>query len=385
MADVQLENVEKIYPGGCRAVHDLSLHVIAGEYLVLVGPSACGKTTTLRLIAGLEDVSAGTLRIGDRMVNNVAPKDRDISMVFQTSALYPHMTVRQNMVFGLRMRKLAKKQIEERVQWVAETLGIDQLLRHRPQALSGGQRQRVAVGRAMVRRPQVFLFDEPLSNLDAQLRVEMRGELKRLHGQLNTTTIHVTHDQEEAMTLGDRVAVMCDGQVHQCDTPLSVYRYPANRFVAGFVGMPAMNFVEGTLGWRDNAIWFENPGIQLRLPPHRAAEMSGHLDRGLALGIRPEWLQPNSSHNDDTQPGQQIDVTVDAVESLGGDMNLIAHTSSGQRLVARAPTKEIPAGSRITLSVDLDSAHLFEPNRHEDDPNTPTVYGENLTLGGQSS
>jgi multiple sugar transport system ATP-binding protein len=384
VAEVQLENVEKIYPGGCRAVHDLNLHVREGEYLVLVGPSACGKTTTLRLIAGLEDVSAGTLRIGGRTVNNVAPKDRDVSMVFQNFALYPHMTVRQNMAFGLRMRKLAKKQIEERVQWAAETLGIDQLLRHRPKALSGGQRQRVAVGRAMVRRPQVFLFDEPLSNLDAQLRVEMRGELKRLHRQLNTTTIHVTHDQEEAMTLGDRVAVMCDGQVHQCDAPLSVYRHPANRFVAGFVGMPAMNFIEGALCRRDDAVWFETPGIQLRLPPHRAAEMSGHIDRDLALGIRPEWLHPDSSHNEDTQLGRQIDVTVDAVETLGGDMNLIAHTSSGQRLVARAPAIEIPAGSQITLSVDLEGAHLFEPNGHEDDPNTPTVYGRNLTLGKQS-
>ena len=246
MASVTLENVSKVYPGDVYAVRNLDLEIRDGEFLVLVGPSGCGKSTTLRMIAGLETISTGTLKIGDRVVNDVHPRDRDIAMVFQNYALYPHMTVGQNMSFALKMRKTPKQQIRKSVAWAAELLGLQDLLDRKPKALSGGQRQRVALGRAIVRKPAVFLFDEPLSNLDAKLRVETRAEIKRLHRQLKTTTIYVTHDQEEAMTLGDRVVVMCDGLKRQSDSPLQVYQHPADRFVASFLGMPPMNFLEGT-------------------------------------------------------------------------------------------------------------------------------------------
>ena len=245
MAAVSLEELTKVYSGDTKAVDAVSLQIEDGEFLVLVGPSGCGKTTTLRMIAGLETTTSGTLKIGDRIVNEVHPKDRDIAMVFQNYALYPHMTVRQNMAFALKMRKTPKAEIAERIEWAARLLVLDALLDRKPKALSGGQRQRVALGRAIVRQPAVFLFDEPLSNLDAKLRVEMRAELKRLHRELKTTTVYVTHDQEEAMTLGDRVVVMNEGVVQQCAPPLAVYNQPSNRFVAGFLGMPPMNFFEG--------------------------------------------------------------------------------------------------------------------------------------------
>src|SRR5881227_1477169 len=257
MAHVQLEKVTKIYPGNVKAVDNIDLGIADQEFVVLVGPSGCGKSTTLRMVAGLEEITAGTLRIGQRVVNDVPPQDRDIAMVFQNYALYPHMTVYKNMAFGLKLRKMPKKQIHERVMDAARILEIEHLLDRKPRQLSGGQRQRVAVGRAIVREPAAFLFDEPLSNLDAKLRVTTRAELKRLHHRLRTTTLYVTHDQEEAMTLGDRIVVMREGVIHQADPPLETYNQPKNRFVAGFIGMPPMNFFDGAIKVIDGRMTFE--------------------------------------------------------------------------------------------------------------------------------
>src|SRR5688500_18760971 len=256
MARVELEKVTKIYPGNVTAVNSIDLQIKDQEFIVLVGPSGCGKSTTLRMVAGLEEITDGVIRIGDRIVNDVPPKNRDIAMVFQNYALYPHMTVYRNMAFGLKLRKMPKAQIHQRVMEAAKILDIEHLLERKPKALSGGQRQRVAVGRAIVREPAAFLFDEPLSNLDAKLRVTTRAELKRLHRRLKTTTIYVTHDQEEAMTLGDRIVVMKDGLIQQSDTPLKTYNEPANRFVAGFIGMPPMNFFDGTLASESGRLRF---------------------------------------------------------------------------------------------------------------------------------
>src|SRR3954464_16063367 len=257
MARVDLEKVSKLYPGNVKAVDAVDLSIADQEFVVLVGPSGCGKSTTLRMIAGLEEITGGQIRIGDRIVNDIPPKNRDIAMVFQNYALYPHMTVYKNMAFGLKLRGMPKDQIDQRVTEAAKILDIEHLLERKPKALSGGQRQRVAVGRAIVREPAAFLFDEPLSNLDAKLRVTTRAELKRLHHRLKTTTIYVTHDQEEAMTLGDRIVVMKDGIIQQSDTPLRTYSYPVNRFVAGFIGMPPMNFFDGQIKMVDGQLTFE--------------------------------------------------------------------------------------------------------------------------------
>src|SRR3954468_20887040 len=262
MAQVLLDKVSKIYPGGVKAVDAIDLAIKDQEFIVLVGPSGCGKSTTLRMVAGLEEISGGTIRIGERIVNDVPPKDRDIAMVFQNYALYPHMSVYKNMAFGLKLRGMPKAQIQQRVTEAAKILDIEHLLERKPKALSGGQRQRVAVGRAIVREPAAFLFDEPLSNLDAKLRVTTRAELKRLHHRLKTTTIYVTHDQEEAMTLGDRIVVMRDGIIQQADTPLVTYNSPTNRFVAGFIGMPPMNFFDGTIKQIDGEMVFEEGKLE---------------------------------------------------------------------------------------------------------------------------
>src|SRR6266404_2222625 len=269
MARVLLKQLNKKFDG-THAVKDVNLEIRDREFVVLVGPSGCGKTTTLRMVAGLEEISSGEISIDGRVVNDLAPMDRDIAMVFQNYALYPHMSVYDNMAFGLRMRKFEKPEIERRVRHSAEILGIHALLERKPRQLSGGQRQRVALGRAIVRNPRVFLFDEPLSNLDAALRVQMRVELKRLHDRLETTAIYVTHDQVEAMTLGDRVVVMRDGMVQQEGAPLQLYEHPGNRFVAGFIGSPAMNFIAVTISAAGDALWAEAPGLRVRVPPHKA-------------------------------------------------------------------------------------------------------------------
>jgi len=375
MAEVVLNSVTKIYPGGVEAVKHMDLAVQDEEFIVLVGPSGCGKSTTLRMIAGLEDITEGTIHIGERLVNDVPPKDRDIAMVFQNYALYPHMTVYKNMAFGLRLRKYPKQQIRARVEEAARILGIGELLERKPSALSGGQRQRVAVGRAIVRNPKAFLFDEPLSNLDAKLRVEMRAELKRLHRQLQTTTVYVTHDQEEAMTLGDRIVVMRDGIVQQCDTPLRVYEYPANRFVAGFVGTPPMNFLDGKLSASDGRVYWEGAGARIRVVEAFAAELAGRIGADAVLGVRPEIMSPRAEGRfagaDNVLP-----VKVNVVEILGDKMDVHAVAGDGTELVARVDAHAgVKEQEQLKMYLDVEKVHVFEPGD----------TGANLCLGGVSA
>lgn len=361
MAEVLLENVVKVYPGGVKAIDNLTLHIRDAEFVVLVGPSGCGKSTTLRMVAGLEEVSAGTVQIGSRVVNDVPPKDRDVAMVFQNYALYPHMTVYKNMAFSLKLRGMPRREIDERVVKAARMLGIEDLLERRPKALSGGQRQRVAVGRAIVRTPQAFLFDEPLSNLDARLRIEMRAELKKLHRQLRTTTLYVTHDQEEAMTLGDRVVVMKDGLVHQCGAPLEVYGRPVNRFVAGFVGMPPMNFLEGRLVGRDGALYFDEGSGQLRLPERVALRVAERVGEEMVLGIRPESLAPAQAGR---FPGtdQVLNVSVTLIEPLGDKMDVYVETPRHRHVVCRVDADQtLTDGMRLPMHVNMEQVHVFEP------------------------
>src|SRR5271163_2174097 len=289
MARVLIRNLNKMYDE-VHAVKDVNLEIRDKEFLVLVGPSGCGKTTTLRMVAGLEAITSGQVLIGDTVVNELPPMDRDIAMVFQNYALYPHMTVYDNMAFGLKMRKFDKSEIAKRVKDAADILGIQELLKRKPRQLSGGQRQRVALGRAIVRHPRVFLFDEPLSNLDAKLRVQMRVELKKLHERLGTTAIYVTHDQVEAMTLGDRVVVMCDGRVQQVGDPMELYNQPANRFVAGFIGSPAMNFADVRIAAENGSLWAESEGIRIKVPAPIKDRLSSYAGKEVTFGIRPEDL-----------------------------------------------------------------------------------------------
>ncbi|MCL2448095.1 MAG: sn-glycerol-3-phosphate ABC transporter ATP-binding protein UgpC, partial [Polyangiaceae bacterium] len=326
MASVDLVHVDKVYPGGSRAVSDFNLRIADREFIVLVGPSGCGKSTTLRMIAGLETVTGGTIAIGGRVVNDVPPKDRDIAMVFQSYALYPHMTVFENMAFGLRMRGTPKAVTEAKVRKAAEVLGISGLLDRTPRQLSGGQRQRVAVGRAIVREPKCFLFDEPLSNLDAKLRVEMRAEIKRLHLELGSTTVYVTHDQEEAITLGDRVVVMKDGVVQQCAPALEVFHRPENRFVAGFLGSPAMNFVEGRLAERGGELRLEFAGGAILVPPWARTQLAAQRDAEIVLGVRPEALADTRQARFD-KLGDPVPMTVRLVQPLGDTMYVHLETS----------------------------------------------------------
>ncbi len=353
MAQVKLENVRKVYPGGVEAVRGVSLAVADGEFLVLVGPSGCGKSTTLRMIAGLEEPTSGDVVIGDRVVTRVHPKDRDIAMVFQNYALYPHMTVRQNMGFALKMRRTPKADIDKRVHETAKLLGIEDLLDRRPAALSGGQRQRVAVGRAIVREPAAFLFDEPLSNLDARLRVTMRAELKALHMRLKTTAIYVTHDQEEAMTLGDRIVVMRDGLVQQAGSPLEVYGRPANRFVGSFVGMPPMNFVDGRIEGGEGGAWFAGGG--LRLPVATAHARTLAVGQAVCLGVRPTSFRESAGEDG----GVGLEVRV--VEPLGEYMDVLCSTSAGHALVARVKARVGLTPGPRRFDVDMANAHYFEP------------------------
>jgi len=380
MARVQLESVSKTFPGNVRAVDGVSLDIADREFVVLVGPSGCGKTTILRMVAGLEEITSGVVRIGDRVVNDVPPKDRDIAMVFQNYALYPHMSVFQNMAFGLKLRGMARGQIEQRVTDTAKLLEINHLLDRKPKALSGGQRQRVAVGRAIVREPAAFLFDEPLSNLDARLRVATRAELKRLHQRLRTTTIHVTHDQEEAMTLADRVVVMKDGRVQQSGTPLDTYNYPVNRFVAGFLGTPPMNFIDGIIKGANGRLTFMEGktsggqltlpagGFTFELPPVLAGKMANRIDKHVVLGIRPEhihlrpFVAETSGMVDAGVLVARIGVTVNVIEPLGGDMDLYLSTTLQETVVGRMKAEGgLAAGSALTVFVEVSKAHFFEP------------------------
>jgi multiple sugar transport system ATP-binding protein len=361
MAGLRLQGVRKEYPGGDVAVHEATFDVRDGEFLVLVGPSGCGKSTTLRMIAGLEAISAGKLYIGDRLVNDVPPSERDIAMVFQSYALYPHMTVRQNLAFALKMRKMARAEIDRRVNDAAAMLGLDVLLDKRPRSLSGGQRQRVAIGRAIVRQPQVFLFDEPLSNLDAKMRVQMRREIASLQHRLGVTTVYVTHDQVEAMTMGDRIVVMNQGRIQQVDTPLGLYERPATLFVAGFIGSPAMNLIKGRIT-QTRGLTFEAPDGAFTLPvPDRAASgLAAHVGGYALAGIRPEDL---SLWDADRSPAAsaRIPMVVAAVEPLGSETLLYGRTAD-QEFTARIAPRSIPKeGESLDLVVDTSRLHFFDP------------------------
>jgi len=368
MARVVLENVCKIYPGGVKAVDHLNLIIDDKEFVVLVGPSGCGKSTTLRMVAGLEEISSGTISIDGRVVNDVPPKDRDIAMVFQNYALYPHMTVYKNMAFGLMLRKYPKAEIDARVREAAQILGItDEQLQRKPKALSGGQRQRVAVGRAIVRKPKAFLFDEPLSNLDAKMRVQMRTEISKLHRRLNSTMIYVTHDQVEAMTMGDRIVVMKDGRIQQVADPIALYDNPANLFVAGFIGSPPMNFFNGTIRRHDGALWFTEAaptGFSVRIEDRMAGALAGYVDRPVICGIRPEDINDRQfvSH---TPPGHLVRATVEVVEPMGAEIYLYLKTA-GHNLIARINSRvTAEIGQAVDLVFTLPKAHFFDPQTEQ--------------------
>jgi len=360
MARVILENVFKIYPGNVTAVHDANLVIEDKEFVVLVGPSGCGKSTTLRMIAGLEEISKGTIRIDGQAINDVPPKDRDIAMVFQNYALYPHMSVYENMAFGLKLRRYPRSEIDKRVQEAADILDIKHLLDRKPKALSGGQRQRVAVGRAIVRKPKAFLFDEPLSNLDAKMRVQMRMEINKLHTRLSSTMIYVTHDQVEAMTMGDRIVVMKDGFIQQVATPLDLYHHPANQFVAGFIGSPPMNFFKGRLETQAGAIWFRDPGFAVKLEEHVAAKVANRVGSEAVLGVRPEDITDvlYQAHPD---PDQTIRAQVDVTEPMGAEVYV--HCSTGKHTFICRFTNGIPpeVNQSISLHINTAKAHLFDP------------------------
>jgi multiple sugar transport system ATP-binding protein len=358
MASVTFDHVFKKY-GDVTAVNDLNIHIDDKEFLVLVGPSGCGKTTALRSLAGLEEISSGEIRIGDRVVNDVAPKDRDIAMVFQSYALYPHLSVYDNMAFGLKLRKLPKDEIKRRVSEAADVLGITDFLERKPRQLSGGQRQRVAVGRAIVREPKVFLFDEPLSNLDAKLRVQMRAEISKLHQRLQTTFIYVTHDQTEAMTMATRIAVINKGLLQQLETPQNLYDHPNNLFVAGFIGSPAMNFFPGKLRKDQNKLVVETGDFVVAIPASKAKPYEGHAGKDVIFGIRPENI-----HDIDFVPtnidAEKVAVKVDVTELMGNEIFLYL-VSGKNTFVARVdPRSKLRIGQQASIAFDMDSVHIFD-------------------------
>ena len=384
MGAINITSVGKIYPNGTRALEDVSIEVNDGEFVVLVGPSGCGKTTLLRMVAGLEDITEGEISIAEKIVNEVAPKDRDIAMVFQNYALYPHMSVYDNMAFSLKLRKFSKDEIDKKVKDAAKTLEIDELLDRKPKALSGGQRQRVAMGRAIVRSPQAFLMDEPLSNLDAKLRVQMRAELGQLHTQLQTTTLYVTHDQVEAMTMGDRVAVIRKGILQQIDTPREIYLYPKNIFVAGFIGSPSMNFVYATvkISSKGASLTFGEDQIFVKDPPESLKDYEG---KEIVLGVRPEAFE-DSVYANKKEFSEEINIHVSLLEQLGSDTYIhfykdinpvqteaieeiladegedISVLGTQTKFIARInPNATIEEGKNITLSINPSKLHFFNP------------------------
>ena len=373
MARVLLENVSKIYDGKVTAVSNFNLDIADGEFMVIVGPSGCGKTTTLRMIAGLEKTTTGNIYIGDTLVNDVPPKDRDVAMVFQNYALYPHMTVYQNMAFALKMRKLPAGQISKRVKEVAGLLGIEPLLNRKPRALSGGQRQRVALGRAIVRNPKVFLFDEPLSNLDAKLRVTMRAELKALQQNLQSTSVYVTHDQAEAMTLGERICVLHNGVIQQVAGPMEVYERPVNKFVAGFLGTPAMNFFTGLLQFKNDTTSFVIDNDTIILPQRLRTVLSDYHDTEIVLGVRPENISP---HQYLGQINNTISATVNVVEPMGARTDVCLANHAGTKFVAGiGPYAKLKANDAVTIYIDLEKIHIFEPGK----------TGKNIIISGSGS
>lgn len=370
MASVTFEHVNKKYAGDVLAVNDLNLEIRDKEFLVLVGPSGCGKSTALRMIAGLEEISSGILRIGDRVVNNVPPKDRDIAMVFQSYALYPHMSVYDNMAFGLRMRKQMpagaapgmnrEAAIKARVEEVADQIGLRQFLTRKPRQLSGGQRQRVALGRAIVRQPQVFLMDEPLSNLDAKLRVQTRATISKLHRQLQTTMIYVTHDQVEAMTMGDRIAVMRDGILQQLDTPQNLYDHPTNMFVAGFIGSPSMNFFPTTVQGEGGELWIAGEGFRVKVPPQYRQALQGYSGKPIIFGLRPEDIADVRMETN-VDSSTVVPVMVDVVEPMGSEIYLYLMTTGNQQFVARVdPLTRVTPGEHLQVVFDVQKMHAFD-------------------------
>ncbi|MBZ0283308.1 MAG: sn-glycerol-3-phosphate ABC transporter ATP-binding protein UgpC [Anaerolineae bacterium] len=361
MASVTFNHVYKRYSNNMVAVKDLHIEVEDKEFLVFVGPSGCGKSTSLRMLAGLEEISDGEILIGDRVVNNVAPKDRDVAMVFQSYALYPHMTVYDNMAFGLRLRKTPKQIIDQRVHEAAKSLGIEQLLDRRPRQLSGGQRQRVAVGRAIVREPAVFLMDEPLSNLDAKLRVEARSFISKLHQRLGTTFIYVTHDQVEAMTMGTRICVLNAGELQQIDTPYNLYHNPRNLFVAGFIGSPSMNFFDATIKHEGGSTFVDTGTIRIQLPAEHAEGFKAQVGNKVVFGIRPEDI-----HDVDFQPPgivpAIIEANVDVVEQMGNEM-VVYLEDKGTSFISRMdPRTRARVGHRMGVVFNMDNMHLFDVN-----------------------
>ncbi len=370
MARVALQNVTKVFEGKVTAVDDATLDVKDTEFMVIVGPSGCGKTTTLRMIAGLEEITNGTVSIGDTVVNDIPPKDRDIAMVFQNYALYPHMTVFQNMAFALKLRRYPKAEIKKRVQETAHLLGIEELLLRKPKALSGGQRQRVAVGRAIVRNPKAFLFDEPLSNLDAKLRVTTRAELKSLHHRLQTTSIYVTHDQAEAMTLGDRICVMYEGIIQQVAPPLEVYDRPVNKFVAGFMGTPPMNFFAGRVEFKDSEACFVTEADSVRLPRRMGPLLEAYRGAEMVLGIRPEDISTDMFEG---QTECVLPATVNVIEPLGDRLEVYLTTQDGQKFIASTdPHADMRIEQTVRMYLDIENFHIFEPGD----------TGKNIALAG---
>ena len=385
MGAIDIKSAGKIYPNGTRALEDVNITINDGEFVVLVGPSGCGKTTLLRMVAGLEDITEGEISIGDKTVNDVAPKDRDIAMVFQNYALYPHMSVFDNMAFSLKLRKLPKDEIEQKVKEAAKTLEISELLDRKPKALSGGQRQRVAMGRAIVRNPQAFLMDEPLSNLDAKLRVQMRAELGQLHTQLQTTTLYVTHDQVEAMTMGDRVAVIRKGELQQIDTPREIYLKPKNIFVAGFIGSPSMNFVYANVGVNKRSIQLNFGNDQIEYNGEKLGELKAFENKEIVMGIRPEAFEDGNYANA-SEFSESIKVSVSLLEQLGSDSYIhfykdikpvqteaieeiladegedISVLGDNTKFIARInPNSTVVEGKEIELKIDPSKLHFFDP------------------------
>lgn len=358
MANISLQNIYKVYPGDITAVADFNLEIEDKEFIIFVGPSGCGKSTTLRMIAGLEEITKGELSIGDKIINDVAPKDRDIAMVFQNYALYPHMTVYKNMAFGLELRKIPKDEIKKRVTEAAKILDIEYLLNRKPKALSGGQRQRVALGRAMVRNPQVFLLDEPLSNLDAKLRTAMRSEIIKLHKRLETTFVYVTHDQIEAMTMGDRIVVMKDGFIQQVDTPQNLYNYPCNLFVAGFIGAPQMNFLDASIKTVGEKIFVDFRGnFQFPLIGENAHLLKSYAGKDIVVGIRPEDLKINSTENLDNYKAKAL---IEITELMGSEIYVYLDCYE-QKLICKTPADTIvKSDTEIEIAFHVSKMHFFD-------------------------
>lgn len=359
MASIKFKGVVKTYEDGVTVIPSLDLEIKDKEFVILVGPSGCGKSTTLRMIAGLEEISGGELYIGDELVNDVAPKNRDIAMVFQSYALYPHLSVYKNMAFALRLRKVDRKTIDEKVHAAAKILDIEKYLNRKPRALSGGQRQRVALGRAMVREPKVFLLDEPLSNLDAKLRTEMRSQIARLHKELQTTFVYVTHDQTEAMTMADRIVVMRDGVIQQADTPHELYNHPINAFVAGFIGSPQMNFINSVVKIENSRAYICFGSVKMVAPARMYADLKSMNGHEIILGIRPEDLHGEAEFRDEAS-SNKIKITAESTEMLGAEMNIYSHIA-GAKIIARVSgDADIDDGDSVTLFADVNKLHIFD-------------------------